>query len=44
MSCLGSMSLVDDCILIMCQAGAVPIVDKGLHAHTENRKLIRIGL
>ena len=44
MSCLGNMSLLDDCILIMCNAGTVPIIIKGMTSNMDNVKLVLIGL
>ena len=43
-SCLGNMSLLDDCILLMCKAGTVPALIAGMNAHNSDKKLLRVGL
>jgi len=42
--CMGSMSIVDACILTMTLAGAVPKVVEGMDAHMGDAKLLRTAV
>ena len=43
-SCLSRMALLDSCILMMCKAGTVHTLNRGMLANLDNPKLILIGL